>query len=458
MGALSTFQGNITLNTLRFFAKSLACAAVLCVLVACEESLVQGQNDAPLSPAPSAAATVPDGVDWPQWRGVSYDGIAPAGDFDPLSLKGLDNPLTSGSSRLVWKAKIAKGYAGVAVAGEFVYTMGFERTSGRQGKDIVYCLKEKTGEVVWTYEYPGTAATYTGPRAFPLVRGGFVYTISWDGILNCLDAATGRVAWTEDIKAQYGLMPREQEFGFCAPPVIQGNILLLNAREYGVALDKRTGAPIWQSPAAMSGYASPVPFTRNGRNLAAMFGAAKLYVVETETGRLVGAGAWPTKYEGNIADPIVLGDDILVSSTYEQGYGLFRLSDAGLSLVYRQKGLGAQMSAGVAINGYYYGNDFWYYYRRGEYRCIEIATGRTMWAKKQGMGAVIAVGDTLLLLNEYGRLAAAPANPSSYSEIASCQLGPNRKGQWFTPPTFARSRLYVRNYDGDVFCLDLSKR
>jgi outer membrane protein assembly factor BamB len=437
----------------RFF--SIAWIGIILLLTACDEGI---------GPAPTAAgapaAAAPAAVrDWPQWRGPAYDGVAPGDGFDPLSLKGLDNPLASGSPRLVWKNKIAKGYAGAAVARGRIYTMGFERQrSSRLGKDVVYCLNERTGEIVWTFDYPATASVYAGPRAMPLVRDGYVYTLSWDGKLHCLDALSGRLYWSIDVKAEYGLLPRGQEFGYCAPPVVQGDVLLLNARRWGVALDRRTGALLWASPADMSGYAPPVPFTRGGKTLAAVFGASKLYVVDVAAGTLAASADWPTLYQGNIADPIVLGDEILVSSTYEQGYGLFRLGENGLSLVYRRKGLGAQMAAGVAIDGYYYGNDYWYFYGRGEYRCLEIATGRTMWKAKQGMGSVIAVGKTLLLLSESGKLTAAPADPNAFTELASCQLGVKRKGEWFTPPTFANGRLYVRNYSGDVFCLDLGKR
>jgi outer membrane protein assembly factor BamB len=445
---------NGQLKTIRFFPLFLI--FIFFIPMSCNDDIDSAKAGTP----PPSVSGVPAGSsrDWPQWRGPAHDGVSQDADFDPLALEGIDDPVSKGHPRLVWKNKIGVGYAGVAVAGDYAYTMGFERTSGRQGNDIVYCLREGTGEIAWTYEYPCSAATYTGPRAVPLVRDGSVYTLSWDGQLYRLDAFTGRLVWSVNVKTEYGLLPREEEFGFIAPPVIQDNILLLNAREWGVALDRRTGAKVWESPKAMSGYAPPVPFVRDGRSLAAVFGAAKLYVVAIDTGAVVASADWPTHYQGNFADPIVVGDDILVSSTYEQGYGLFRLGPNGLTRVYRLKGLGAQMAAGVAMGGYYYGHDFWYYYSRGGYRCLEIATGKTRWMKKMGMGSVIAVRNTLLLLTEYGRLIAAEARPDAFKQISACQLGVKRKGEWFTPPTFARSRLYVRNHRGDVLCLDLGKR
>ena len=116
------------------------------------------------------------------------------------------------------------------------------------------------------------------------------------------------------------------------------------------------------------------------------------------------------------------------------------------------------MAPGVLLDGYYYANDFWYYYQKGGFRCIELATGKLKWEANHGVGSVIAVGRTLIMLLETGRLIFAEATPVALRQIATANLGKNRSGNWFTPPTFVRSRLYVRNYDGDILCIDMAKR
>ncbi len=408
-------------------------------------------------PAPLSEAVSPG--DWPQWRGPRNDGVSTETDFDPLAVRGMDNVLAKGHPRLIWKINVGWGYAGTAIVGEYVYTMGFSRErGGAAGKDTVFCLKEATGETVWAFSYACAPSTYTGPRAFPLVHEGRVYTLSWDGRLYCLDALTGREIWLVDVEKEYGLEPREQEFGFCSPPALQGDILLVNARSWGVALDKRTGRRLWASPAGMSGYAPPVPFRREGVDYTAVFGATKLYVVASATGRLVDSFDWKTAFQGNIADPLVLEDGLFITSSYGRGYGRFRFDGKKLSLVYRLPGLGAQMAPGVIIDGYYYGNDYYYFYAKGENRCIEIATGKTMWTRKLGQTSVTAVGAVLLILSESGELITAAATPRAYKPLASGRLGTKRKGEWFSPPVFSRSRLYVRNYHGDLLCLDMGKK
>ena len=77
-----------------------------------------------------------------------------------------------------------------------------------------------------------------------------------------------------------------------------------------------------------------------------------------------------------------------------------------------------------------------------------------IWKKKIGRG-YSAVSDKLILLSERGRLAVAYVTPVGYFEISSCQLG---EDFWFTPPTFCRKKLYVRNRKGDLLCIDFSKQ
>jgi hypothetical protein len=81
-----------------------------------------------------------------------------------------------------------------------------------------------------------------------------------------------------------------------------------------------------------------------------------------------------------------------------------------------------------------------------------------MWTKKLGLTSVIAVSNVLLILTESGELITAEADPKAFRQIASGRLGTRRKGEWFSPPVFARSRLYVRNYHGDILCLDMGKK
>jgi outer membrane protein assembly factor BamB len=116
--------------------------------------------------------------DWPQWMGPKRDNVwRESGLVETLP----DKP------KYVWRAPIAGGYSGPAVAngkvfvsdfvtGDNVKVDNFKREQS-SGSERILCLDEKTGNKVWSWEHP---ETYTisypaGPRTTPLVHDGKVY-------------------------------------------------------------------------------------------------------------------------------------------------------------------------------------------------------------------------------------------------------------------------------------------
>lgn len=96
--------------------------------------------------------------------------------------------------------------------------------------------------LVWSKEL----GTSRGLEATPIVDGGIIYTTgSWNIVL-ALDARTGKTKWTYDPKVS-----RERAYFFCCDVVNRG-VALHNGKIYVatldgrlIALDQRTGAPLW---------------------------------------------------------------------------------------------------------------------------------------------------------------------------------------------------------------------
>ena len=114
--------------------------------------------------------------DWPNWRGPGFNGISEETDWDSDRIENI-----------LWKVEVGTGFAGVAVAGGRVYTLGHDgRKSG--GEETVYCLDVKSGKKIWSDSYParllpklhegGPAAT---PTRNPRIAQG---TSAEDGTLN----------------------------------------------------------------------------------------------------------------------------------------------------------------------------------------------------------------------------------------------------------------------------------
>jgi outer membrane protein assembly factor BamB len=140
--------------------------------------------------------------DWPQWRGHNRRGVwAETGTLDTFPASSL-NPR--------WTTPIAAGYSGPAVANGRVYVTDFRLADPDQnpnkGTERALCLDERTGKVLWTYEWP---ADYTGmdyglgPRATPTVDGDRLYILGAVGQLFSLDAATGKLIWSRDYRNDF---------------------------------------------------------------------------------------------------------------------------------------------------------------------------------------------------------------------------------------------------------------
>ena len=152
--------------------------------------------------------------------------------------------------------------------------------------------------------------------------GNRVYTISRLGDLFCFEAATGKIVWSKNIATEAD--QRIPSWGLAGSPIVHEDLLLLNLGDAGLALDKITGKIVWNSEHKDAGYSLPLPFRRGGEWLA-IFSCEDAYMaVNARSGKERWRIKWPTQYGVNAADPIIAGDQVLVSSGYNKGAGRFR--------------------------------------------------------------------------------------------------------------------------------------
>ena len=142
-------------------------------------------------------------------------------------------------------------------------------------------------------------ATTRGLEATPLVKDGVLYTTGSWSVVQALDAKTGDVRWTYDPK-----VPREHAYFICCDVVNRGVALYRGKVYVGaldgrlIALDEKTGTPVWSMPTVDSG--KPYSITSAPRiaqgmvvigNAAGEYGArGYLSAYDAETGKL----AWRT--------------------------------------------------------------------------------------------------------------------------------------------------------------------
>ena len=394
-------------------------------------------------------------ADWPHWRGPDHNGISKETEW--VCEWDASGP------KVLWRQQVGKGSSSFAVVGGRVYTAGnsgrAEPTNNRswaQGRDkpvdqeSIYCLDALTGQVRWTYTYAEPLVPYGyegGPSATPTVHQGRVYMFSRSGKVFCADATSGQLQWRRDLVAELGL--EEPTWGFSSSPVIQADLVILNAGQWGTALDPHSGEVKWQNGTDVAGYASAVPFSPNGEAQVLIFGAAGLAAVAVDTGQVAWAFAWKTRNQANVADPLVHGNQVFISSYYGKGCALLEIRDQQVHQVWRNKRMYSHFSSSVLIDGFIYG------FSGQRLKCLDWDTGKVQWAQGGlGQGSLRAANNTLLVLSEQGELAMVRANPGEYSLIATARIF--RDKTW-TVPVLSSGLLYARDAQGHVVCLDLRK-
>jgi outer membrane protein assembly factor BamB len=161
---------------------------------------------------------------------------------------------------------------------------------------------------------------------------------------------------------------------------------------------------------------------------------------------------WLTRYGVNSADPIVVGDQVFLSSGYNKGCAVLQMGTAAPTEVWRNKNMRTQLNACVHLEGFLYGID-------GDtstsnaLRCVEWKSGTVRWSfDGVGCGALMVADGKLIVLSEQGELLVGAASPKGFTPTARTKV---LDGKCWTVPVLANGRIYCRNAAGDLVCVDV---
>ena len=367
------------------------------------------------------AAGAAPAADWPQYRGPQGNGIS--------TEAGWNANWPAEGPRVLWRASFGPGASSMAIAQGKMVTMGNVRDH-----DIVYCLEAASGKELWRFSYPCPLDKRMfdgGPAATPTIAGQHVYTISHRGDLYCLDLTTGKQVWRKSIPQDLG--GRRPQWGWAGSALADGDRLYLDVGGNGsstVALNRLTGAVIWQAGNDNAGYATPALVTIQNQPTLLMFKAKALVALDPANGQERWRTPWETSYDVNAANPLVQDNLVFISSGYNTN-------------------MRNHMATSILHDGHIYGID------ENQIRCLELTTGNVKWTERvSGKGTLTMADGKLIVLSERGELLVAPATPTEFKPTGGAQvLG----GRCWVMPVLSGGRIFVKNNNGEMVCLDVSR-
>lgn len=394
-------------------------------------------------------------ADWASFLGPHGDGSS--------AESGLKLSWGEAGPPLVWEQPIGEGYTAPAIADGKLYA--FDRW-GDQAR--LTCRDASTGDEIWRSEY---ATDYedlydfsVGPRGAPVVDGDRVYTYGVEGKLRCHQTKDGKLLWEIDTVARYGVV--QNFFGVGSTPLIEGDLLLVmvggspkespkihsgELQPNGsalVAFEKRSGKVRYQVGDELASYASPVVTTIKGRRWGFLFARGGLLGFEPSSGKIDFHFPWRAKKleSVNAANPVVVGDLVMITESYGKGSALLRVKPGGYELL-RQDGRRDQSFAShwatpIHRDGVVYGCSG---QSSGDatLRAIDLLSGELHWSQPgMGRSTSVWVDGHLVVLGERGKLYSVKATKASYQLVSESDSLVDYPA--WSAPVIADGRLYIR--------------
>jgi outer membrane protein assembly factor BamB len=375
--------------------------------------------------------------DWPQWRGPNRDG----------KVTGFTAPQTWPKELAQkWKTMVGSGDATPALVGDKLYVFV------RQGDDeVTLCLNAADGKELWKDQYAaqavtGAASRHPGPRSSPAVADGKVVTLGVGGVLSCLDAASGKLAWRKDP------FPKDVPRFFTAmsPMIVDGMVIaFLGGQGNGaiIAYDLASGDEKWRWADQGPDYGSPALLTVEGTKQIVMPTEKSVVAVALADGKLLWQLPFaPQRMAYNAATPIVDGQTIIYTGR-GRGTVALKIKKQGDGFaaeeLWSNPDLAVQFDTPVLKDGLLFGVS-----DRGSLFCINAENGQTAWTDSEqhgrGFAAMVDAGSCLLALPSTSELIAFKPSGSKYEELARIKVADT---DTYAHPVIAGSRIFVKDQD-----------
>ncbi|SFJ06723.1 PQQ-like domain-containing protein [Planctomicrobium piriforme] len=457
-----------------------------------------------LAQKPDGGVVERAGTDWPCFLGPQHDGTS--------TETGLLESWPKEGPPLLWQKKVGTGYSAPSVLGR---RLVLHHRLGNE--EIVECMDAVSGETLWKHadvsRFQDPYGYNNGPRCTPLLSSPYCFTLGAGGKLLCLALETGKLVWQLDLQREFKIP--EAFFGVGATPILEGNNLIVavggQPNSALVAFEAATGKILWQNGGkstwngAATGwdsepkyewtgdemvvsYSSPQAATFHGRRHILCLLRQGLLSVDPETGA-ENFHYWfrsRTHESVNAAQPVVVGDTILLGAAYRVGSACLQVAPSGKEVkeLWRDpRALSTHWSTSLFFDGCYFGFSG-RHENEGVLQCVDAATGKVKWQSTgwereadlqtspsgevidaqtgekipwpmYGRGSAILADGKFIVLAERGTLALLSARTDKWEEI-SRYAAPGMKYPSWTAPVLSRGLLYLRCEDA-LTCLKIAR-
>jgi outer membrane protein assembly factor BamB len=416
-----------------------------------------------------------EGSDWPRFLGPYGTSVS--------TEKGIIAPWPKDGLRVRWHRKLGSGYGAPSIVGGKLYIFD------RDVRARLACIDTRTGKEHWTFDCPTTYKDKygynNGPRCCPVLDDGRVFIYGAEGMLHCLDAESGKPIWKVDTHKDFGFV--QNFFGVVSVPVVDGDLLIVmvggspadsDPRDFLelkgdgsaiVAFEKKTGKVRYKISDELASCSSPVLATIAGKRRCLAFCRGGLLVFDPADGKIDVHFPWraPDLESVNASNPVVVGDQVLISECYGPGGVLLKLRGSQADVVWSdakkgptKKSLMCHWMTPIYHDGYVYGCSG-RHTGNAELRCVELATGKVMWSEPRlTRTSLLMVDGHFVCLSEDGVLRLLKVDPQKYDQVSEQEVvDPNTKQALleypcWAAPVLSRGLLYVRGEDRLV-CLEL---
>ena len=273
---------------------------------------------------------------WPSWRGVTGNGVAPDSSNPPKEWSEEKNifwkiklPGLGHSTPVIWQDKIFLTSA--IPFGEVTEPPIYDNAPGshdnspvaQKHKFVVLCIDKKTGETIWStkcnelFPHEGGHKSGSLASASPVTDGKQVIAYFGSHGLYSIDCQSGKIIWKRDL----GKMATKHGHGEGSSPVLKGNTIIINwdhEKESAIyAINKNTGKNIWKvDRKEVTSWSTPIIVKSGEKNQVIVSSTQRIRGYDMNNGKVI----WECSGMSNnvVASPVSENEKVYLGCSYDK--------------------------------------------------------------------------------------------------------------------------------------------